>query len=78
MWNKKDQELIKNRTIKFANVVSNKLKIGVKGTYTGMEILKPYLGLWYEHEFDGEVKAAIQDGKDKLGGISSQVPKARQ
>ncbi|GHT52660.1 hypothetical protein AGMMS49990_09270 [Endomicrobiia bacterium] len=54
--------------------MSNKLKIGAKGTYTGA-IVKPYLRVCFEQELDGKVKAAIQDGADKLSGMSSSSSK---
>lgn len=51
--------------IDFKDVDSSRLRFGSRFSYTMDEVLAPYVGAAYEHEFDGKARATT-NGKDML------------
>ncbi|MDR2399603.1 MAG: autotransporter domain-containing protein, partial [Endomicrobium sp.] len=57
----KEIRLARNEKIKFEGVMSNRIRVGVKGEYEGK--VNPYIGVGLEEELGGEIKAKAE-GKE--------------
>jgi hypothetical protein len=55
--------------VDFESVISNRIRAGVRWKYIGLGKVKPYVGIGCEQEFSGKVKAAIQNGSDRVDCI---------
>jgi outer membrane autotransporter protein len=44
-------------TVDFDNINSHRMRVGTRFSYSVAENISPYLGVAYEHEFDGEARA---------------------
>ena len=60
LWSRQDGDSVTLSTsapVKFDDVDSHRLRIGARLDWKANEQVRPYVGLAYEHEFDGEAKA---------------------
>jgi outer membrane autotransporter protein len=56
--------------VRFEDVDSSRLRLGGRLAYEGNEFVSPYIGAAYEHEFDGQARAATK-------GFAIQAPSLR-
>ncbi|MDR1062626.1 MAG: autotransporter outer membrane beta-barrel domain-containing protein, partial [Azoarcus sp.] len=60
LWSRQEGDSLRLNTgdpVKFDDVDSHRLRVGARLDWNVTDSLSPYVGLAYEHEFDGEAKA---------------------
>jgi autotransporter-associated beta strand protein len=65
LWTRQEGDSVRLSTddrVKFEDADSSRLRLGGRLAYAVNEVVSPYIGAAWEHEFDGRARAATADG----------------